>query len=372
MKKICCIILFFAILFVNLRCIAFATAEKNTAKVKEFKLSVNKGLTSRKYLLGPNDVISVKFYSADKLDQNNLKIQPDGNVFLTPVGEIEAAGLTINEFRELLEEKYSYYVKNPRISVKLEHSRPFIVYVTGAVQNPGSYELNTNTTSTQYVTNYKPEIQIERKTPLLTNILVAAGGICYDADLEYVEINNSIDGSSYIVNLLELIEKGDSSQDVYLMAGDTVYVPKLATPLALTSEKYKKYASATFSPRFIPVKVFGYVNKPGLVKLDSADSLNINSAITSAGGYLIDSAYAPKKVILGRIDENGKLVKSLINPMMNDITLMPNDIVYVPEKTRPLIGKAFDYMTRVLTPVNAAAGSYNNWSLIFDPLRFTK
>ena len=134
--------------------------------------------------------------------------------------------------------------------------------------------------------------------------------------------------------------------------------------------KYKKYASSTFSPKLIPVKVFGYVNRPGLIKLDSSQSLNLSSAIISAGGYLADSAYAPGKVYVSRVDVSGKLVTTVVNPKSNDITLMPNDIVYVPEKVRPLAGKAFDYMTRVFIPANTFASTYNNWALMFDPHRY--
>ena len=104
--------------------------------------------------------------------------------------------------------------------------------------------------------------------------------------------------------------------------------------------------------------------------MDSAQSLNLNSAISAAGGYLRDSAYAPKKVFISRVDVSGKLVTRTVNPMSNDVTLLPNDIVYVPEKPRPLVGKAFDYIERILNPANTVASSYNNWALMFSPRRY--
>ena len=90
----------------------------------------------------------------------------------------------------------------------------------------------------------------------------------------------------------------------------------------------------------------------------------------SAGGYVADAAYAPKKVYISRADASGKLVTRVVNPMSKDIVVMPNDIVYVPEKPRPLIGKAFDAMFKVLAPFNAAANTYNNGALMFDPKRY--
>ncbi len=55
--------------------------------------------------------------------------------------------------------------------------------------------------------------------------------------------------------------------------------------------------------------------------------------------------------------------------MSNDTILMPNDIVYVPEKFRPLAGKTFDYMTRLLAPAATVAGTYNGWTEMFNPDR---
>lgn len=38
-------------------------------------------------------------------------------------------------------------------------------------------------------------------------------------------------------------------------------------------------------------------------------------------------------------------------------------------KKRPMIGKAFDYLNRIIVPMSNTASSYNNWALMFDPTR---
>lgn len=329
-----------------------------------------KGLITRKYILGPNDIISIRVFDSPEFDQKKIKIQPDGNIIIAPFGVIAVAGLSVDELHSLLHDKLLYYLRNPKLTITLDKTKPFIVYVTGAVLRPGSFELSSDTEKNiSKDSNKNTDIFIERKTPLLSNILIAAGGINFDADLEHIKIINKVTKKSIEVNLLKLLE-GDTSQDVYLIAYDTVQVPKLPTPFAVSNKKYKKFASATFSPNKVPVKVLGYVNRPGLIMLDSSRSLNLNSAISSAGGYLLDSAYAPKKVFLSRADSSGKLVVSEINPSSNDLTVMPNDIIYVPEKTRPLIGKAFDHMNRIISPINSTAKTYNNWALMFEPSRY--
>ena len=335
----------------------------------KFNLLAGKNFTSKKYILGPNDIISIYVYDSPEFSQEKVHIQPDGKIIIEPLGSLQVSGMTIDDLHDLLVYKYKFYLNDPKVTIKLDQTKPFIVYVTGAVTNPGSYEIETDTANANSNLDAKTEIHVLRKSPLLSNILVAAGGISYDADLEHVKIINSINPEME-VNLLDLLEKSDSSQDVYLMSGDVVNIPRLPTPFAVDDEKYKKYASATFSPKSVPVKVFGYVNNPGLIELNPAVSLNLNSAITSAGGYLTDSAYAPKKVYLSRLDGNGKLVTTTINPMNTDITLRPDDIIYVPEKARPLVGKTFDYMMRVVLPANEYASTYNNWALMFNPSRF--
>ncbi len=332
---------------------------------------VKNNIIARKYTLGPNDTLKIKVANDPGLSEERLKVQPDGYVNLGLIGEVYITGLTISEFKGVLTERYKKYIKNPIVSVSLINTKPFIVYVTGAVTNPGSYELNTSINEyTYYYNTPKPEANIDRKTPLLSNVLIAAGGIRYDADLENVKITNVLNNKEYKINLLELIENGDVTQDLYLTIGDRIHVPRLPSTFALTEEKFKKYASSTISPRRVPVRVYGYVRAPGVIQLDPADSLSINSAITSAGGYLADSAYAPKKIYLSRVDMNGNIVTKKVDPRRNDHPVLPNDIIYVPEKTRPLIGKAFDYMGRIIAPVDSFARGYNNWALIFDPSRF--
>ena len=90
--------------------------------------------------------------------------------------------------------------------------------------------------------------QIERKSPLLSNVLIAAGGAKFDSDFEHIQIKNSKTNEEFEVNLLKILESGDMTQDLILRDGDVVYVPKLNTPLAVSEENYQKYITSNFSP----------------------------------------------------------------------------------------------------------------------------
>jgi protein involved in polysaccharide export with SLBB domain len=223
----------------------------------------------------------------------------------------------------------------------------------------------------QMVTNTGVGILNERKLPLLTNIMVAAGGLRYDADMEHVKIHNRFDNTNYEVNLLELLQGNNATEDMFLIAGDSIEVPRLASPYAVSEEKYKAMLGSSIFQREIPVRVYGYVNKPGLMMLDGAQSSNLNSAIGAAGGYLSSEAsYSPTRVYVSRVDANGHLTTREVDPRHEDMTLRPNDVVYVPNKITPRIGHAFDYLARIVIPLGAIAGSSNSWALLFDPQRF--
>ncbi len=371
MKYICVIIILLFLAFCT--CFPASAEEQGIVDVHLIQsgLEYDANQHSREYLLGPNDVISIFVYDADEFDQERIRVQPDGNIIITPLGAVKVSGKSVDELNKLLIKEYKLYLKNPQLTIRLDQSRPFVAYVTGNVLNPGGYELNTDTTAVYPAgVNAFSDVQITRRSPLLSNLLVAAGGAKFDSDFERVKITNSNTHYSFEVNLLNILENKDTREDIYLMAGDVVNIPKLPTPLAVSEEKYVKYVTSTFSPRRIPVKVFGYVQNPGLVQLDSSASITLNSALMAAGGYLTDAAYAPKKVYISRADASGKLVTKTVNPMVNDIVVMPNDIVYVPEKIRPLIAKAFEAMTKLITPINAFANSYNNAALMFNPTRY--
>lgn len=341
------------------------------ARIIKSVLEFNSNEHSREYFLGVNDIISVFVYDSEEFNQERIRVQPDGNIVLAPLGSIKASGKTIEELHNLLVNKYKFYLKDPQVTIRLDQTKPFVAYVRGNVLNPGSYELSTDTSNRQGIISQDLALlQMDRKSPLLSNLLIAAGGAKFDSDFEHIKITNKATNEEFEVNLLNLLEKGDANQDVYLMAGDVIYVPKLPTPLAVSEDNYKKYMTSTFSPKYIPVKVFGYVTSPGIIKLDSSSSITINSAIMGAGGYLTDAAYAPKKVYISRADASGKLVTKVVNPMSNDMIVMPNDIVYVPEKSRPLIAKAFDAVNKIIMPVNTFANTYNNWALMFNPTRY--
>ncbi|HEY2760927.1 MAG TPA: polysaccharide biosynthesis/export family protein [Pirellulales bacterium] len=77
---------------------------------------ITRNVQSDPYKLNVGDVVLVQSYTEDKINRE-LVIQPDGTITLLFLGEVRAAGLTVPELREKLEQAYTKYYKLPSISV---------------------------------------------------------------------------------------------------------------------------------------------------------------------------------------------------------------------------------------------------------------
>ena len=97
------------------------------------------------YRLGPNDVISVTVAN-EKNVTGTYTIGPDGRLSLPLIGELNAVGLTLPEFRSLIAQKLDAYIADPVVNVQLlrNNSRKFTLI--GGILKPGPYPLLQETT----------------------------------------------------------------------------------------------------------------------------------------------------------------------------------------------------------------------------------
>jgi len=73
------------------------------------------------YRLTPGDEILIESVADEDLDrgtlESGLKVQPDGTITVRLLGEVHAAGLTIAQLREVLDDQYAQYYEEPSIDV---------------------------------------------------------------------------------------------------------------------------------------------------------------------------------------------------------------------------------------------------------------
>jgi polysaccharide export outer membrane protein len=79
------------------------------------------------------------------------KVTPEGTIQLPAIGSIPAQGLTLNELKAEVEQRYDEIVSGLEITPILVQRAPRFVYVTGEVLAPGRYTLEAPTTLIQAI-----------------------------------------------------------------------------------------------------------------------------------------------------------------------------------------------------------------------------
>jgi polysaccharide export outer membrane protein len=215
------------------------------------------------YLIGPADLLEVKVFESDNLT-STVRVSSRGEITLPLLGSVDVNGITAREAEEKLENllKEDGYINNPHVSVFIKELKSKLVSVVGFVREPGRYEL------------------LGRQTVL--DSLAAAKGLEDDAGRTVYVTRTKENGGrqTYLIDLDQLLRKGNSESNIVLKPGDVVYVPEAGT-----------------------VFVQGAVRKPGSYSMKER-STTVTQSIAMAGGI---TTYANgSNVKLVSRTENGK------------------------------------------------------------------
>jgi polysaccharide biosynthesis/export protein len=233
-------------------------------------------------------------------------------------------------------------------SFGLQSNQPIKIAVVGEVYRPGSHTIQPEQLGRDNNNTDKPE----SSPPRLTQALTAANGIKPLADVRKVEVRRTAwDGTEKLiaVDLWELLQSGDTNQDVILQKGDKIVVPQAE---AQAKEDSEQIAAASFNRESITVNVVGEVTTPGAQQVPPNTPLN--QAILAAGGF--DTTRADQsKVELVRLNPNGTVDKRQveidlaagIDDEQNPI-LRHNDVVVV---GRSGVTKTGDGLGQVFSPL---------------------
>src|SRR5216684_6671723 len=95
------------------------------------------------FIVGTEDVLDVQVW--DNKDMNQVVfVRPDGKTSLPIVGEIQAAGKTVQELQDFLTAVYSKTVKGAAVTVIIREIKSRPVYFLGGFGKPGSLQLMRN------------------------------------------------------------------------------------------------------------------------------------------------------------------------------------------------------------------------------------
>jgi polysaccharide export outer membrane protein len=98
-------------------------------------------LPGTNYTIGPGDVLDISVWKEAALTKLVI-VLPDGKISFPLIGEVRAAGLTIDQLKQQLKDKLKRFVPNPNLSVSVHQVNSLQIYVIGKVNNPGRYVLN--------------------------------------------------------------------------------------------------------------------------------------------------------------------------------------------------------------------------------------
>lgn len=158
------------------------------------------------FRLGAGDVLNVFIWKHKELSIL-VTVRPDGKINYPLIGEIEARGLTLGELEERINKQLKQHIQDPQVTVILEATHSFRIFVLGEVMQPGVFDLKGPVTVIQ--------------------ALAMARGLTTFASRSKIFIENPgrIGEQRIAFNYAKFLQGDDTSQNIVLRPGDTVIVP---------------------------------------------------------------------------------------------------------------------------------------------------
>src|SRR5436309_16004676 len=95
--------------------------------------------------IGPEDVLDIAVWNNTAISRT-VPVRPDGKISLPLLNDVQAAGLTPMQLRDVLIKKLAEYTPTPEVSVIIREVHSFKVSVIGEVKKPGRHELKSRAT----------------------------------------------------------------------------------------------------------------------------------------------------------------------------------------------------------------------------------
>ena len=97
------------------------------------------------YRLAPGDVMKVsipQLISSTETDVSTRVVDQAGKISLPIIGQVQAAGLTVQEIEKEIVTKLAGVITNPKAFISVEEARAYQFRILGSVEAPGLYALN--------------------------------------------------------------------------------------------------------------------------------------------------------------------------------------------------------------------------------------
>jgi polysaccharide export outer membrane protein len=269
------------------------------------------------YTLGPEDVINIEVFNLPELAKT-VRIANDGKVSLPLIGRVQAAGLTTEQFRQALAEKWGEnYLQDPQVTVFVSEFKAKPVSIIGAVEKPGLYPLTGQRTLIEMLSmaggfGKRPSSPAGR-----TVLVTRKGGF---GNLPPVDGMHVRGPDQIEVDLNRLLYTKNEALNIEIKPLDIISVSKADV-----------------------VYVTGAVKRPGGFVLEDRPTMTVLQAIAMAEGLTQTSAKRSARIL--RTNPDGSKTDLPINladvlkGKAPDATLAANDILFVPDSKKKMVSQ---------------------------------
>ncbi|MDT3500575.1 polysaccharide biosynthesis/export family protein [Stenotrophomonas maltophilia] len=272
------------------------------------------------YQIGAGDILYITVWDHPELTvpagpQQQLSaagrlVNSDGTLFYPYIGKVTAAGKTPAQLREEITSRLARYIEAPQVDVSILTYASQRVWVTGASRQPATVPLTV--------------------TPLTLGDAISQAGLDpTQADLSGVRLTR--EGTTYTLDLDRLGRNGGGDTNVFLKAGDHLYVPYLDRK---------------------EVFVVGEVNQPGAMNFKTGE-ISLSQALGRARGLL-------------QTTSNGNAVYVIRGS--NDLQERPSQVFHLEAKSPTAFAVASQFNLQPGDVVFVGAAGVTRWSRFVNQL----
>jgi protein involved in polysaccharide export with SLBB domain len=190
-------------------CTALSVGVSSPTPISRF-IQVSQAYRTQSYRLRPGDQLTMRAYYNPQLDED-VQVRPDGNISLSLLGDIPAAGKTAPELSAEITKGYAQYFVKPTAVVIVRQFTSYRVFTAGELRNPGQFSLLSGAST-------------------VLEAISASGGVTELGTLTSIILVRHLPGQAQPMvaelDISEALSGDDPRQDVTLMPNDFVYVPR--------------------------------------------------------------------------------------------------------------------------------------------------
>lgn len=243
------------------------------------------------YPVGPGDEIVVQLFGKVNTT-HRLLVNREGVINFPTLGPISVAGLAFSEVRASITQRVQEQMIGVRSDITLGQLRSMQIFVMGESHKPGAYTVSALTT--------------------LSQAIYHSGGFSSSGALRNVQLKR--DGQVVqVLDMYDLLLKGDTSGDVRLLPGDVVWIAPVADVATIE----------------------GQVQRPAIYEIKPGETYQ--DLVAMAGGFRVDAFIERSQVKRLLSGESIALLDlNLADEQVSKRPLQHGDIVTVNTRSNPL------------------------------------